>query len=71
MTAVENLVLPAFDCPNDPADGASETMKLRWNKKVTSMVIKEDRFQEDLHKVHTLIWGQCAEFGEIKPLVTT
>jgi hypothetical protein len=66
MTAVENLVLPTFDHPNDPADGASETMKLRWNKKVASVVIKEDRFEEDLKKVCTLIWGQCAEYLRTK-----
>jgi hypothetical protein len=61
-TAVETLILPLFDCP----DGASETDKPKWTKRVDTMVCREDRFDEDLKKVCSLIWGQCTELLRAK-----
>jgi hypothetical protein len=65
-TSVETLVLPTFDYPNDPPEGATETDKVRWKKKIDTMVTKEERFEEDLKKVYSLIWGQCTEFLRAK-----
>jgi hypothetical protein len=61
-TAVETLVLPTFEYPADPETGASATETHKWQKRVDSMVTREDRFEEDLKKVYSLIWGQCTEF---------
>jgi hypothetical protein len=58
-TAAETLILPTFDCPSDPVTGASEREKRKWTKRVDTMVCREDRFDEDLKKVHSLIWGHC------------
>jgi hypothetical protein len=61
-TAVESLALPVFTYPSDPATGATETEQRKWQKRVDSTVVKEDRFEEDMtKKVYTLIWGQCTE----------
>jgi hypothetical protein len=65
-TTVETLALPTFAYPDDPAADATETTKRRWQKKVDSMVMKEDRFEEDLTKVYSLIWGQCTEYLRAK-----
>jgi hypothetical protein len=65
-TSVETLVLPTFTYPDDPAANASQTDKRKWQKKVDSMVAKEDRFEEDLKKVFSLIWGQCTEYLRAK-----
>ncbi len=61
QTAVETLVLPTFVYPNDPEDDASFTEKRKWQKRVDSTVMKEDRFDEDIKKVFSLIWGQCTD----------
>jgi hypothetical protein len=60
-TAAETLILPTFDYRSDPVTGASETEKRKWTKRVDTMVCREDCFDEDLKKVHSLIWGQCTE----------
>jgi hypothetical protein len=60
-TAAETLILPTFDYPGDPVTGASETEKRKWTKRVDTMVCREDRFDEDLKKVCSQIWGQCTE----------
>jgi hypothetical protein len=65
-TAVETLILPTFDYPSDPVTGASETEKRKWTKRVDTMVCREDRFDEDLKKVCSLIWGQCTELLRAK-----
>jgi hypothetical protein len=65
-TAAETLILPTFDCPSDPATGARETEKRKWTKRVDTMVCREDRFDEDPKKVHSLIWGQCTELLRAK-----
>jgi hypothetical protein len=65
-TAAETLILPTFDCPSDPATGARETEKRKWTKRVDTMVCREDRFDEDPKKVHSLIWGQCTELAQLR-----
>jgi hypothetical protein len=65
-TAAETLILPTVDCPSDPVTDASETEKRKWTKRVDTMVHREDRFDEDLKKVHSLIWGQCTELLRAK-----
>jgi hypothetical protein len=65
-TAAETLILPTFDCPSDPVTGASKTEKRKWTKRVDTMVHREDRFDEDLKKVCSLIWGQCTELLRAK-----
>jgi hypothetical protein len=65
-TAAETLILPTFDHPSDPVTGASETEKSRWTKRVDTMVCREDRFDEDLKKVCSLIWGQCTKLLRAK-----
>jgi hypothetical protein len=60
-TAVESLTLPVFQYPSDPAANATETEKRKWQKRVDSTVVKEDRFEEDMKKVYSLIWGQYME----------
>jgi hypothetical protein len=65
-TAAETLILPTFDYPSDPVTGASETEKRKWTKRVDTMVCREDRFDEDLKKVCSLIWGQCTELLRAK-----
>jgi hypothetical protein len=54
-TVVESLLLPVFTYPSDPVTGASETDRRKWQKRVDSTVMKEDRFEEDLKKVYSLI----------------
>jgi hypothetical protein len=51
-TAIESLKLPVFNYP-------SETETRKWQKRVDSTVVKEDRFEEDMKKMYSLIWGQC------------
>ena len=65
-TAVETLVLPTFVYPNDPEADASFTEKRKWQKRVDSTVMKEDRFDEDIKKVFSLIWGQCTNYLRAK-----
>jgi hypothetical protein len=65
-TAVETLVIPTFEYPADPEAGASATETRKWQKRVDSMVTREGRFEEDLKKVYSLIWGQCTEFLRAK-----
>jgi hypothetical protein len=65
-TAAETLIPPTFVCPSDPATGASETEKRKWTKRVDTMVCREDRFDEDLKKVHSLTWGQCTKLLRAK-----
>jgi hypothetical protein len=65
-TAAETLILPTFDYPSDPVTGASETEKRKWTKRVDTMVYREDRFDKDLKKVCSLIWGQCTELLRAK-----
>jgi hypothetical protein len=65
-TSVETLTLPTFEYPNDPAAGATDTEKRKWQKWVDSMVVKEDRFEEDLKKVYSLVWGQCTDYLRAK-----
>jgi hypothetical protein len=60
-TAVELLTLPVFQYPSDPAANATETTNRKWQKRVDSTVVKKDRFEEDMKKVCSLIWGQCTE----------
>ncbi len=48
-TTIETLVLPTCMYPKDPEDGANQTDRQKWQKRVDSMVAKEDRFEEDLH----------------------
>jgi hypothetical protein len=60
-TTIELLTLPVFVYPSDPITGASETDKRKWQKRVESTVVKEDKFEEDLKKVYSLIWGQCTD----------
>jgi hypothetical protein len=62
QTTVETLILPTFEYPDDPADNASLMDKRKWQKRVDSMVVKEDRFEEDLKKLFSLIWGQCTKY---------
>jgi hypothetical protein len=64
-TAVETLILPTFDYPSDPVTGARETEKRKWWR-VDTMVYREDPFDEDIKKVHSLIWGQCTELLRAK-----
>jgi hypothetical protein len=59
--AVESLLLPVFTYPSDPVSGASETDKRKWQMRVDSTVMKEDRFEENLKNVYSLIWGQCTD----------
>jgi hypothetical protein len=65
-TAKETLILPTFDYPSDPVTEASATEKGKWTKRVDTMVCREDRFDEDLKKVCSLIWGQCTELLRAK-----
>jgi hypothetical protein len=65
-TSVKTLSLPTFDYPSDPAENATDTDKRKWQKRVDSMVVKEDRFEEDLKKVYSLVWGQCTEYLRAK-----
>jgi hypothetical protein len=65
-TAAVTLILPTFDYPSDPVTDASETEKRKWTKRVDTMVYREDRFDEDLKKVCSLIWGQCTELLRAK-----
>jgi hypothetical protein len=65
-TLVEALMLPTFVYPSDPAATATKTEKRKWQKRVDSLVTKEDRFEEDLKKVYSIIWGQCTKFLRAK-----
>ena len=65
-TSVETLVLPTFTYPNDPAADTSGMGRRKWQKRVDSMVTREDHFEEDLKKVYSLIWGQCTEYLRAK-----
>jgi hypothetical protein len=53
-TAVESLTIPVFQYPSDPATDATATDKRKWQKRVDSTVVKEDRFEEDMKKVYSL-----------------
>jgi hypothetical protein len=60
-TAAGTLILPTFDYPKDPATG-----RRKWMKRVDTMICREDRFEEDLKKVCSLIQGQCAKLLRAK-----
>ena len=64
-TLVETLVLLTFNkYPDDPAAAnASETAKHKMAEESRHNGDKEDRFEEDLKKVYSLIWGQCTSFS--------
>jgi hypothetical protein len=65
-TSVKTLALPTFEYPNDPAAGATDTEKRKWQKRVDSMVVKEDHFEEDLKKVYSLVWGKSTDYLRAK-----
>jgi hypothetical protein len=54
-TAIKSLALPVFQYPLDPAANTTETERRKWQKRVNSTVVKEDRFEEDMKKVYSLI----------------
>jgi hypothetical protein len=39
-TTIETLVLPTFMYPEDPEDGASQTDRQKWQKRVDSMALR-------------------------------
>jgi hypothetical protein len=59
--AIKSLKLPVFNYPSDPVAKATEMEKRKWQKRVDSTVVKDDRVEEDKKKMYSLIWGQCTE----------
>jgi hypothetical protein len=66
-TSVEALMLPTFSYISDPEANTSKTDKRKWQKRVESLVMREDCFEEYLlKKVYSLIWGQCTKSLQAK-----
>ena len=47
--------------PDDPPAGANETQKLIWKKRIEQYIAREDKLNENLKTLYSLVWGQCSD----------
>jgi Reverse transcriptase (RNA-dependent DNA polymerase)/Zinc knuckle len=59
--AVENLELPTLVEPADLPQGANETKKRMWEKRVDGFIKRETMLEENVKTLYSLVWGQCTE----------
>ena len=59
--AVLNLDPPPLPMPDDPPTEANETQKLIWKKRIEQYIAREDKLEENLKTLYSLIWGQCSD----------
>jgi hypothetical protein len=56
---VQNLTATVMDIPKDLAETATNAQKRIWEKKIDEFVKRELYFEENIHTLYSLIWGQC------------
>jgi hypothetical protein len=59
--AVINLAPPVITMLADPPQGATETQKVVWKTRVQQFIAREDKLDENLRNLYSLIWGQCTD----------
>lgn len=74
---LENGVIYEPPLPPDPAETATTTQKLLWQKFIEELVKCYAQNKQNLHAAYSLVWGQCTDllrakvkalnsYGEIK-----
>ena len=59
--AVINLQPPVIAMPADPPEEATETQKVVWKTRVQQFIAREDKLDENLRNLYSLIWLQCTD----------
>ena len=59
--AVEKLEKPKIPCLAEPATITSLTEKTIWDKKLTAVIKRELKLDENLGNLYSLVLGQCTE----------
>jgi hypothetical protein len=59
--AMENLAVPRWTEPADPAANATRTQTRIWEKQIDKFVKHQGYFEEKMKTLYSLVWGQCTE----------
>ena len=59
--AVLNLDPPPLLMPDDPPAGTNETQKLIWKKRIEQYIAHEDKLNENLKTLYSLVQGQSSD----------
>jgi hypothetical protein len=59
--AVMNMEVPIIPMPNDPPEGATETQRVIWKKRIEQYLARKDKLEENMKTLYSLIWGQCSD----------
>jgi hypothetical protein len=60
-TAVRTYAKPVFETLEDPPDDAPIATKKRWELQLKRLNDQEDKLEENIAKLYSLVWGQCSD----------